>query len=71
MNKKVTYWIDDVDDPYTLWRMNLDNTTSLCSTGSVEWGTGSLSATDWLRNTDKYRQIPKREAKSLFPEAFK
>lgn len=74
--KRILYNIPNMDDPKTIWRLNLDNTVEFWNSNntvkfwnSTQWEKTSVNIHETINGA--YRFIPKREAKYLFPEAFK
>lgn len=67
--KRIRYYIDNCDEPCAFWAVHPDGRVTCHSNygGFIE----SVNKPEFFHNNDKMRTIPKREAKSLFPEAFK
>lgn len=68
--KRTLYYIDNVDNPTCLWIIIPGKTKVRCGgffTGTFE----GTTPCDYIRDDSNMKAIPKREAKSLFPGAFK
>lgn len=53
-----------------LWRMNVDSALQISINAPNNWTSSDLDIQYCIKNKS-IKYIPKREAKSLFPEAFK
>jgi hypothetical protein len=67
--KRTLYYIYNVDDPQVFWAIHPDNRVTCAAnfSNSIE----SANKPESFYNDPSMRAITKREAKSLFPKAFK
>lgn len=72
--KRTIYWIENDDNPLTLRRSQSNSDYVEIFYPLSGWQPSSVTKqfldADYTLATGNYRRIPKREAKSLFPEAF-
>lgn len=76
--KRPLYFIENKDEPKVLWEYEEENeygTPKLYAYAAWDkrWTCLTMVNTNFnvLSTDELFRRIPKREAKSLFPEAFK
>lgn len=69
--KQIKYYIGHEDIPIFLWRIDAKNNIALSSNEIDNWTPPGGIIVNIDNITTYLRQIPKKEAKSLFPKAFK